>query len=110
MAGLAAGILIGFLRVGDDVLDAVGFLKRLFDKVPFLRIPGDINISVIDRLYPGARHAASFAFEPSALLIAAGMIVGMRISLSIFVSSLLLFTVVGPQLAKADAMHMSVVL
>ncbi len=104
--GLGAGLLIGFLRAPSDVLDAVGFLKRFFDKIPFLKIPGDIHIPVLSKLYPRSAFPAGFAFEPSALLIAAGMIVGMRISLSLVLSSLLLYAGVGPWLAKQDAAAM----
>ncbi|MBL8888159.1 MAG: OPT/YSL family transporter [Phycisphaerales bacterium] len=101
---LALGLLVGFLRVGDDVLSKVAFLRRFFDFFGNkIRIPSEIEMHVIDRLYPGGRHPAGFAFEPSALLIAAGMIVGMRISLSLVLSSLLLYAVVGPQLAAVDA-------
>jgi uncharacterized oligopeptide transporter (OPT) family protein len=101
--GLAAGLLIGFLRVGDDVLDSVRFLRSLFDKISFLRIPEHLDMHWLDRLYPAQRHAAGFAFEPSALLIAAGMIVGMRTSVTLLISSLLLYGVVGPKLAELDA-------
>lgn len=104
--GLGAGLLIGFLRVGDDVLGAVGFLRNLFEKIPFVRIPGHLDLPIADRLYPANRHAAGFAFEPSALLIAAGMIVGMRTSATLVISSLLLYCVVGPQVAKLDAAHL----
>lgn len=101
VAGLGLGLLIGFLRVGDDVLDSVRFLKNLFEKIPFLRIPESIEMHFIDRLYRGS-HAAGFATEPSALLIAAGMIVGMRTSVSLVVSSLLLYGVIGPRVAEMD--------
>jgi uncharacterized oligopeptide transporter (OPT) family protein/uncharacterized protein YbaA (DUF1428 family) len=101
--GLGLGILIGFLRAGDDVVDKVGFLKSLFGKIDALRIPSEIEMHFADRLYPGGRHPAGFAFEPSALLIAAGMIVGMRTSLSLVVSSAILFLGVGPWLAQKDA-------
>lgn len=104
--GLASGLLIGFLRAGDDVLDAVGFLKRLFDKISALRIPGQLELNFVNRLYPGGRHPVGFAFEPSALLIAAGMIVGMRTSLTMLISSLLLYVAVAPNLAKHDVQHM----
>lgn len=103
VAGLAAGLLIGFLRVGDDVLEKVGFLKRFFESAAGrLRIPTELEIHLADRLYPRGVHPAGFAFEPSALLIAAGMIVGMRISLSLLVSSLVLYLWVGPWLAGLD--------
>jgi len=108
VVGLALGLLIGFLRAGDDVLDAVGFLKRLFEKISALRIPADIELHFLNKLYPGSRHAAGFAFEPSALLIAAGMIVGMRTSLSLLVSSAILYGVVAPKLAAEDAAAMEV--
>lgn len=104
---LALGLLIGFLRVGDDVLDKVSFLRRFFDLFNNrIRIPSEIEMHAVDRLYPAARHPAGFAFEPSALLIAAGMIVGMRISISLLLSSLLLYGVVGPKLAAMDAAHL----
>lgn len=103
VAGLAAGLLIGFLRAPSDVLDAVGFLRRFFAKISFLKIPTEIEMHFINRLYPGKFHPAGFAFEPSALLVAAGMIVGMRISLSLVLSSLLLYAGVGPWIAQKDA-------
>ncbi len=107
VAGLGLGLLIGFLRAGDDVLEAVAWLKSFFawfgDKI---RIPTEIEMHFIDRLYPGGRHPAGFAFEPSALLIAAGMIVGMRTSISLLVSSLLLYGVVAPKMAEIDAQRL----
>lgn len=102
VAGLAAGLIIGFLRAPSDVLDAVGFLRRFFAKIPFLKIPTEIEMHFLNRLYPGRFHPAGFAFEPSALLIAAGMIVGMRISLSLVLSSLLLYAGIGPWIARQD--------
>lgn len=99
--GLGAGLLIGFLRVGDDVLEKVGFLKRLFDFI-VVRIPTEIEMHFLNKLYPRGVHPAGFAFEPSVLLIAAGMIVGMRISLSLLVSSVILYAGVGPWLAGVD--------
>jgi len=103
VVGLGAGLVIGFLRAPQDVLDAVPFLKRLFDKIKMIRIPGEVGFHFLDRFYPGRFHPAGFAFEPSALLIAAGMIVGMRISLSLVLSSLLLYAGVAPKLAHMDA-------
>ena len=110
VVALFAGLLIGFLRAPDDVLAKVGFLKRFFDwskeKVFNLRIPTEIEMHFLDRMYTRdgkALHPAGFAFEPSALLIAAGMIVGMRISLSLVASSFLLYAVIGPWLAGIDA-------
>lgn len=104
VVSLGAGLLIGFLRAADDIIEAIPWLKSFFgffkDRI---RIPAEIEMHFIDKLYPGGRHSTGFAFEPSALLIAAGMIVGMRISLSLVISSALLYIVVGPWLAQADA-------
>lgn len=109
--GLGLGLVIGFLRVSDSILDKIHFLKSAITSISFLRIPEHIDIPFIGRLYPTYTNVdgsvsrffpAGFAFEPSALLIAAGMIVGLRISTSLVVSSLILYVVVGPQLAKVD--------
>jgi uncharacterized oligopeptide transporter (OPT) family protein len=103
VTGLVLGVLIGFLRAGDDVIEKVAALRWIFDKISAIRIPSDISMHFADRLYPGGRHPAGFAFEPSALLIAAGMIVGMRTSVSLVVSSAVLYLGVGPWLAQKDA-------
>lgn len=106
---LGAGLLIGFLRVPDEVLEKVKPLKSLFDGfMGKLRIPGDIHLGFIDRLYPRGVHPNGFAFEPSALLIAAGMIVGMRISLSLVAASVLLYFFVAPHLAAMDEANRAV--
>lgn len=109
VGALGAGLLIGFLRVGDEILDKVKPLKDLFSGfMEKLRIPADIHLGFVDRLYPRGVHPNGFAFEPSALLIAAGMIVGIRISLSLVVSSILLYFIVAPQLAHMDEANRAV--
>ncbi len=104
VVALGAGLLIGFLRAADDIVEAIPWLKSFFgffkDRI---RIPAEIEMHFIDKLYPGGRHSTGFSFDPSALLIAAGMIVGIRISLSLVISSAVLYIVVGPWLAQADA-------
>ena len=47
----------------------------------------------------------AFGFEPSVLLIAAGMIVGLRVSLSMLGASLLLNGVIGPWLSGHRSQH-----
>ncbi len=49
---------------------------------------------------------AGFAFEPSVLLIGAGMITGLRVSLSMFASSALLYWIVAPHLVSLDAANL----
>ncbi len=100
---LAAGLLIGFLRADDSILNAIPWLKKFFGFFNnMIRIPTEIEIPWIGRLYAKDHHAAGFAFEPSALLIAAGMIVGLRTSISLVVSSLVLYLGVAPYLNHLD--------
>jgi uncharacterized oligopeptide transporter (OPT) family protein len=49
----------------------------------------------------------TFGFEPSLLLVAAGMIVGLRVSLSMLAGSVILFFFVGPWIASHDAAEMA---
>lgn len=112
VAGLAAGVIIGLLRADDDLLGKIGFLRKFHEWFTnmtgfVMRIPTSIEMHFIDRFYPQiaqgkAMHPAGFATDPSALLIAAGMIVGIRISFSLLISSLILYLFVGPWLAQQD--------
>ncbi len=113
VAGLFAGLVIGFLRADDDVLKNVGFLNRFFEffktKLFPIRIPTEFEMTGISRyFYPAGLKPNGFATEPSALLIAAGMIVGLRISLSMLASSLILYLVIGPWLSGIDAANAGV--
>ncbi len=51
---------------------------------------------------------AGLAFEPSVLLVGAGMITGMRVSLSMFAGSVILYYFVAPHLAAMDAANAAV--
>ncbi len=113
VTGLAAGLIIGLLRAGDDVLEKITWLKSAFTATgDLVRIPSEIPMKLINGLYPNmprkmgevaAAQPAGFAFEPSALLIAAGMIVGMRTSVSLILGSTILYCGVAPYLAEMDA-------
>jgi hypothetical protein len=48
---------------------------------------------------------AGLVFEPSVLLIGAGMITGLRVSLSMLLGSVLLYFVVAPRLLLMDLTH-----
>src|SRR5206468_3659176 len=50
----------------------------------------------------GRGQMANLAFEPSVLLIGAGMITGLRVSLSMLAGAVLLYFVVAPQLLIPD--------
>jgi uncharacterized oligopeptide transporter (OPT) family protein len=99
---LFGGILVGVLNTAEDQFVTLGrffvwMRTRLFD----VHLP---------ELWPAngfgtiqGKPVVAFGFEPSVLLIGAGMIVGLRVSLSIFAASALLYLFIAPQLAAMDA-------
>jgi OPT family oligopeptide transporter len=100
IGGLAAGLIVGILNTGEGTL---GILDRFFLKT---------KLHLAD-LMPAAGYATvngrqliGFGFEPSVLLLGAGMIVGLRVSLSMLAGSLLLYVWVGPALIALDAAHL----
>ncbi len=97
VAGIGVGIVVGILKTPTG---ALAFL----DKVLPFRLPGQLPDQGL-RLYHG-KQLVGYGFEPSVLLIGAGMIVGLRISLSMLVGSLLLYVVVAPYLIGLDFPHM----
>jgi len=107
VAALVVGAVVGVLNTAEDQFVALGkffawMKSHLFDvHLPDL-IPADGF-----RLLAG-KPMVAFGFEPSALLIAAGMIVGLRVSLSMLASSALLFLVVAPWLQSIDAINANV--
>ncbi len=118
--GLIAGVVVGILNTSEGTFAA---LDRAFAWVkanafnihlPDL-MPGDGLSQVnqagkfVNAVRPdgtldtgiGLRLPA-FGFEPSALLLAAGMIVGLRVSLSMAIGSCLLYFLVGPWIISMD--------
>jgi uncharacterized oligopeptide transporter (OPT) family protein len=103
---LLAGGLIGLLRTYGALVEQLknsgrpqGWLEKIQG---VLHIPEQINFpQFLNPLQRG--HMAGLAFEPSVLLIGAGMIVGLRVSLSMLLGSVLLYYVVAPPLLALDA-------
>jgi putative OPT family oligopeptide transporter len=104
---LFAGAFVGVLNTAEDQFVFLGrffaWMKlRLFNiHLPEL-VPADGF-----RLLAG-KPMVAFGFEPSALLIAAGMMVGLRVSLSIFASSAALYFFFAPWLQGLDAANAGV--
>lgn len=87
VASLIVGGAIGILRTGDFAWQkAVGL--KIPELLPF-------NFVLKGGALPG------LGFEPSVLLMGAGMIVGLRVSISMFVGSMLLYFVVAPQMLNS---------
>lgn len=100
IAGLVFGVLVGILRAGEGMLNVTDKLhKALF------RIPDQIPALGFRQFQE--KQLIGYGFEPSVLLIAAGMIVGMRVSLSMLVGSILLYAFVAPELIAMDAPHLT---
>ena len=107
VAALVVGAVVGVLNTAEDQFVALGRFftwtkVHLFDvHLPDL-VPADGF-----RLLAG-KPMVAFGFEPSALLIAAGMIVGLRVSLSMLAASAVLFFFVAPWLQSLDALNAGV--
>jgi putative OPT family oligopeptide transporter len=108
LAAMATGLGIGVLRTYGTLVDELAkagrpmaWLEAVQRK---LHLPE--AISLIGILNPLSRgQMAGLAFEPSVLLIGAGMMVGTRVALSMLGGSLLLYYVVAPWVLSLDAAH-----
>lgn len=87
IATLVTGAVVGFLGKGE-----FAWQKAMGLKLPEL-IPFSVKVNGVQ-----LSQMPSFGFEPSLLLIAAGMIVGLRTSISMLLGAALLYFVVGPMM------------
>jgi len=105
LIALGAGAIIGLLHNYADLVDQLKLKNRLphwLDKLSgWLYLPDSWAFTgFLNPLKRG--QMAGLAFEPSVMLIGAGIIVGLRVSLSMFIGSVLLYYVVAPPLAATD--------
>ena len=104
VAALIAGAVVGVLNTAEDQFVALGrFFTWMKDHAFDVHLPDLVPADGL-RLLAG-KPMVAFGFEPSALLIAAGMIVGLRVSLSMLAASALLFFFVAPWLQSLDALN-----
>lgn len=103
---LIIGGIVGLLRSYSALADqftAKGHPQAWLDKLLEKKVLIPEVLDFTGRLNPLAHgHMAGFGFEPSVLLIGAGMITGLRVSLSMLGGSALLYFIVAPQLLAAD--------
>ncbi|MCC6652659.1 MAG: OPT/YSL family transporter, partial [Candidatus Eisenbacteria bacterium] len=107
VTALAVGAVIGVLNTAEDQFVALGnffvtMRTRFFD----VHLPEQIPAAGFKLM--GGKPLVGFGFEPSVLLIAAGMIVGLRVSLSMLAASALLYFGVAPWLQSIDAANANV--
>lgn len=92
VSALAVGAIIGVLRDGQFAFQKA-YNLHIRDLVPFpFTIKGDS--------FP------NFGYEPSVLLLGAGMIVGLRVGVSMLLGACLLYMVVGPWLVASGNLDM----
>jgi putative OPT family oligopeptide transporter len=101
IAALCGGVVVGVLNTAEDQFVALGrffawMRARAFD----IHLPELVPAAGFRPI--GGKPAVAFGFEPSVLLIGAGMIVGLRVSLSMLASAALLYYVVAPWLHGID--------
>lgn len=96
LVALVLGAALGLLRTAEGTL---WYLDQVLGRV---RIPEMLDFPAVTF---GARtlRLQGFAFEPSVLLIGAGMLVGLRVSLSLLLGSAVLYFVFTPWLVEHDA-------
>ena len=105
IVAMIGGTFIGFLHNYGGLLEQLKLKNRLpewLEKLQkWFQLPDVIAFPLwLNPLTRG--NMAGFGFEPSVLLIGAGMITGLRVSLSMFAGSALLYFIVAPTLAAHD--------
>ena len=98
ITAMISAMVLGVLKTGEGTL---AFLDRILGS---FRVPEQIPHDGF-RLING-KQLIGFGFDPSVLLIGAGMIVGLRVSLSMVIGSALLYFWVGPQLIAMDTANL----
>jgi len=111
LLALGGGALIGLLHTYTNLTDEMKSKNRLpgwLEKSSnWLYLRDQFDFAGF--LNPLARgHMQGLAFEPSVLLVGAGMITGLRVSLSMFAGSVLLYYLVAPYVVSYDAAHAAV--
>jgi putative OPT family oligopeptide transporter len=101
---MACGMIVGILNTAEGSLV---FLDRFFAwvkaRVFNIHLPELVPAEGFAKVE--GKQLINFGFEPSVLLVAAGMIVGLRVSLSMLAGALILYLVAGPLMLHADAAH-----
>ena len=89
---LFVGMVVGFLGKGEWAWQKAMGLK-IPELIQFKAHVKGVSVTSM----PG------FGFEPSVLLVGAGMIVGMRVSASMLLGSLILYLIVGPEIINMSS-------
>lgn len=120
IAGIAIGVLTGIINTSEGVLSWIddsfiafrslaGFSPRIPEALPeegFARVTNTGQITMADK-DPGAGvfGLPDFNFQLSVLLVAAGVLTGLRACLSMLFGAVLLFLIVAPGIIAHDTAH-----
>ena len=104
---LAAGAICGVLTTAEEQFAALGrffawMRAHLFD----LHLPAQFPPQGFGSI--GGKPVLGFGFEPGVMVIGLGMIVGLRVSLSMLAASAALYFFIAPWLHGIDAAHAGV--
>jgi len=104
---LAAGVTSGVLSTGEEQFAALGrffewMRAHLFD----VHLPDQLPAQGFALI--GGKPLVGFGFEPGLMMIGAGMIVGLRVSLSMLAASAALYFFIAPWLHGIDAANAGV--
>jgi len=107
IVALLVGAVVGVLNTAEDQFIALGrFFTWMKERLFNIHLP-DLIPETGFRLLAG-KPMVAFGFEPSVLLIAAGMIVGLRVSLSMLAAAAALYFFFAPWLQSIDAANAGV--
>ncbi|HLH52111.1 MAG TPA: OPT family oligopeptide transporter [Verrucomicrobiae bacterium] len=111
LGALFAGSIIGFLRTYGTLADQLRNTGR--PQVWLEKLQAAVHITEVvpfgQWLNPWSRgQMAGLAFEPSVVLVGAGMIIGLRVCLSMLLGSVILYYLVAPRLAAVDVANLGV--
>ncbi|MGE5607857.1 MAG: OPT family oligopeptide transporter [Bacillota bacterium] len=107
VGGLTLGLLVGILNTGEGTLRLIDRSMQWFQQYFFrIRLPELVPAEGFFKI--NGKSLVGFGFEPSLLLIGAGMITGLRVSLSMLAGSALLYMFVAPALIQSDLAHQGI--
>ena len=108
LAALGAGALVGLLRTYGTLVEQFRNTGRpqvwLENIQKVLYIPDSFAFPQWLNPIPTG-HMVGLVFEPSVLLVGAGMITGLRVSLSMLLGAVILYFGIAPHLLAADVAH-----
>ncbi len=104
LIALAAGVVSGVLSTAEEQFAALGrFFGWMRAHLFEVHLPGQIPAHGFAQL--GGKPVIGLAFEPAVITVGLGMIIGLRVSLSMLAASAALYFFIAPWLHGVDVAH-----